>query len=446
MKKRIKFISVALALLFLLSSVMLGCSTNPATTTEDTSATTDATTTEPESTSTETESAVTEPVTLSVYSDASDDSIKGALTQIVADFEAAYPNIKIDLNFPGTDYENIMKVKMASNSLPDVFDTHGWAIARYGEYLADLRDCPWATELTDSAKSVVTDADGKVYCLPMITAMDGILYNADMFEEYGIAVPQTMDELTAAAETIKEATNGACEPFFMSAVDSVTIAQFLDIMSTPLLISPDTNYASQLKDGTFDWSNWSKLPETLLEWQSKGLINSDVLTAKASDLVERFATGKICFSAYFLSLADAVTSVNPDMHVGIMPVPAFDESDTPSFSGGERYTMGIWKDTTHMDEAKIFVNFVAQPEELALLVTASKEPAGIKNVTVDNDYQVYFDQYASTRVFPYFDREYLENGMWDVMSKNGAELIAGQITASDFCEIMKSENDRLAGN
>lgn len=443
MKKSIRFVCIALAFAFVFSSMLLGCASAATPAAADTSVATEA----PSAAETAAaEATPAEDVTLSVYSDASDDAIKAALTQIVSDFEAAYPNIKIDLNFPGTDYENIMKVKMASNSMPDVFDTHGWAIARYGEYLADLRDCPWASELTDSAKAVVTDADGKVYCLPMITAMDGILYNADMFEQYGIEVPQTMDELTAAAEKIKQESNGTCEPFFMSAVDSVTIAQFLDIMSTPLLVSPETNYASQLKDGTFDWSNWSKLPETLLEWQSKGLINSDVLTAKASDLVDRFATGKICFSAYFLSLADAVKSVNPDMHMGIMPVPAFDANDTPSFSGGERYTMGVWKDTTHMDEAKTFVNFVAQSSELSLLVAASKEPAGIKNVSVDNEYQEYFDKYASTRVFPYFDREYLQNGMWDVMSKNGAELIAGQITASDFCNVMKSENDRLAGN
>lgn len=438
MKKGMGLTETALAFTLCFSVMMSGCSNNSTKVSGGSDST--------GSSSVSAENNSVDGVTLSVYSDATDETIKTALKQIVSDYNVKYPNSTIDLNFPGTDYENIMKVKMSSKSLPDVFDTHGWAKARYGEYLADLKDCPWVSDLSESTKSVVTDSSGKVYCLPMITAMDGIIYNADILEKYNIAVPKTMDELTTAAETIKEKTNGSCEPFFMSAVDSVTIAQFLDIMSTPLLISPQKNYAAELKNGTFDWSNWTELPQTLIDWKNKGLINSDMLTAKASDLVQRLATEKTCFSAYFLSIADAVKAVNSNVHLGIMPVPAFDANDTPSFSGGERYTMGIWKDTKHMDAAKTFVNFVAQPAELANLVAAAKEPAGIKNVKADNEYQTYFDKYADTRIFSYFDREYLQNGMWDVMSKNGAELIAGQITPSQFSDTMKSENERLASN
>jgi raffinose/stachyose/melibiose transport system substrate-binding protein len=383
--------------------------------------------------------------TLSVYSSATDEPVQTALKKIISDFEAKNSNIKIDLNFPGSDYENILKVKMASNTLPDVFDTHGWAQIRYGKYLADLKDCSWASNLTDTIKDVVTDSSGKVYVLPMVTAMDGLIYNADMLKKYNIAVPKTIDELTAAAVKIKAETNGTCTPFFMSGVDSWTIAQYFDVLSTPLLISPSKNYKTELLNNTFDWDNWTKLPEVISDWMSKGLINSDVLTAKNSDLAQRLATGKTCFDAYFLTCADQVKAINPDMNLGIMPCPAFDSSDTPSFSGGERYTMGIWKDTKNMDACKTLLDFVAQPSELSYMVAAAKEPSGIKDVKADNEFQTYFDQYSSSRVFPYFDRVYIQNGMWDVMSKNGAKLLAGQITPSEFSSTMKSENDRLAG-
>ncbi|MDI5788653.1 hypothetical protein PO124_10375 [Bacillus licheniformis] len=29
--------------------------------------------------------------------------------------------------------------QMAANDMPDLFDTHGWAKIRYGEYTADLK-------------------------------------------------------------------------------------------------------------------------------------------------------------------------------------------------------------------------------------------------------------------------------------------------------------------
>ena len=40
----------------------------------------------------------------------------------------AETGIKVEFSAPGDTYEEMMKTKMASNDLPDVFDTHGWAV------------------------------------------------------------------------------------------------------------------------------------------------------------------------------------------------------------------------------------------------------------------------------------------------------------------------------
>lgn len=430
MRKSAKVVSVALAFLTGCSTLLIGCSGKNASST---------------SASPSSASSAAASGKLSVYSSANDEPVENALKKVVSNFETENKGIKIDLNFPGSDYENILKVRMASNTLPDVFDTHGWAKVRYGKYLADLKDLPWASNLTDTIKDVITDSSGKVYCLPMVTAMDGFIYNADILKKYNIEVPKTVDQLTAAAVEIKQKSNGSISPFFMSGVDSWTIGQYIDVLSTPLTISPAKNYKKELLNNTFDWNNWTKLPQVMADWKNKGLINSDVLTAKNSDLPQRLANGKVCFDAYFLTCADQVKSINPDVHLGIMPTPTFDASDSPSFSGGERYTMGIWKDTKSMDTAKTFVNFVAQPSQLTYLVGAAKEPSGIKDVKADNEFQKYFDQYASSRVFSYWDRDYIQNGMWDIMCKSGTKLIAGQETPDQFSKTMKNENDRLAG-
>ena len=57
----------------------------------------------------------------------------------------ANPDIKVEFSAPGADYEKLMKIKMAANDMPDVFSTHGWAKVRYGDFLLDLRDQPWAS-------------------------------------------------------------------------------------------------------------------------------------------------------------------------------------------------------------------------------------------------------------------------------------------------------------
>src|SRR5262249_42494633 len=103
-------------------------------------------------------------ITLTVSTNQIGDQAK-VLQDIAQKFMQQNPNIKVDFSAPGAEYENIMKVKMASRKLPDVFATHGWAIIRYGPFLADLRDQPWVGKLAPTIKSVITDSNGKVYAL-----------------------------------------------------------------------------------------------------------------------------------------------------------------------------------------------------------------------------------------------------------------------------------------
>jgi len=382
-------------------------------------------------------------IKLSVYSTISVSTTQELMRSIASDFMKENPNIEVEFQFPGSEYENILKVKMAANDLPDVFDTHGWAKIRYGNYLADLRDEPWAANLTDTIKPVVSDEDGKVYALVMSEAKDGISYNADILEKYNIEPPTTYEELMAAAEKIKTESNGEISPFFMSGIDNGMIGGYLDQFATSYYISPQENDAQALLDGTFDWNKWTPLAESLLEMKKKGYINTDVLTAKRSDLPQRFAQGKIAFVMGAPTFADDVHQINPDVKIGLMPVPSVVSGDAQTFSGGERYTMGAWKDGKHLEEAKKLIAFYAKPENMSKIANATKLPPGLKDIATDHEFSEYYEKYQDIRVFPYFDRVYLPNGMWDVMCKTGTELLAGSVTPQQFSEKMKQEVERL---
>ncbi|CAK4836542.1 unnamed protein product [Aphanomyces euteiches] len=384
-----------------------------------------------------------ENVTLTVDMNISAAAVQEVYNAIAKDFEAANPNIKVDLQFPG-QYESVLKVKMAANELPDVFDTHGWAIIRYGKYLMDLKDESWAPQMTDTIKNVVTDKDGKVYVLPISEAKDGISYNVNILKKYNIEVPKTYDELIAAAVKIKTESNGEISPFYFSGVDNWTVGAHINLFANSQLIAPKENSASALIDGTFDWSNWTPLAKQFKEMHDKGLMNKDAITAKYSDLPKLFATDKVAFFDGSPSFADDAYKVNKDVKIGIMPVPSTVAGDEPNFSGGERDTMGVWKDTKHPDEAKKLLAFFAKNENMVKIANVVKLPAGLKDVKATHEFAAYYDQYASVRVLPFFDRVYLPSGMWDVMCNSGIELIAGHITAEKYSTAMKDNVARLS--
>jgi len=366
------------------------------------------------------------------------------LEQIARKFEQENPDIKVDFSAPGADYEKLMKIKMAANDMPDVFSTHGWAKIRYGEFLLDLKDQPWAAELDSAIQPAVTDETGKVYVLPMDQEKTGPAFNADVLQEYGVEVPLTWADFMAACETIKTKSNGEVACVHMGGADSWPVGQYYDFFSTALAISPTPNDEAALLDGTYDWTKYTVLSQNLLDLKTNGYLNADALTAKYTDSAAALAEGKAAFGFYGPFICEEALKTNPNFNCGVMPIPSLAEGDKPTFAGGELTTWGVWKDSKHADAAITFVDFFAQPENVKAVAESNKVPAGLTGVDVDAGYLTqYYTQYSDLRTFTYFDRIYLPNGMWDVLCKNGQDVLAGGITPEQATDNIAKEYARL---
>jgi raffinose/stachyose/melibiose transport system substrate-binding protein len=368
------------------------------------------------------------------------------LQTIVNEFMDENPDIKVEFSAPGQEYENQMRVMMAANDLPDVFSTHGWAKIRYGEFLLDLSGEEWVSRIAPPMAPIVTDEAGKVYVLPLDQDMAMPVFNADILEEYAIEVPTTWDELLAACDTLVEQSGGDIIPIHVGGGDGWPIGHMVDLLSNPLLTTAEENYGAALIDGSFDWDNFNPMGEFLLELQDHECFNVDVITAKYSDSATAFAEGRVAFGFYGPFLIEEARKTNPDLKAGLMPVPAAVEGDTPSFSGGEKTTLGIWKDSDHIEEARLLLNYFAQAENVARVAESNKLPAGLTDVEVDlGDLGPYFAMYADTRIFPYFDRVYLPNGMWEPLYSGAQELLSGASSPEDYSELLSDEYQRLLG-
>lgn len=384
-------------------------------------------------------------VELSLYSTMQYDNEKKVFDEVIADFEEENPNIEIDANYPGHDYEELLRVKMGANDMPDLFDTHGWATSRYNEYTEDLQDMDWADDLAPELEPIITDDDGKLSTYPLNQAKDGILFNENILDEYGIEPPETFDEFMDALYTVKDKSDGDVVPLWIAGKDAENFAQYFDQFATPLLVTDDEeNYQDELLEGSFDWSNYTFLPEKLKEMQDEDLLNEDALTADQSQAVQLFSEGDIAFSVMGGTVGTDVTEANPDVKLGIIPMPAIHDGDDPSWIGGERYTMSAWKDSDHKEEAKQFIDYISQPENAEKIAESTSYPGALTNADVDNYYNKYYDDlFEDVPLEPYFDREYLPEGMFDVLGNTGQDLISDNLTPEQVSEEMKDEYNRL---
>lgn len=141
-----------------------------------------------------------------------------AYKKVIADFERE-TGVSVVLDEYGNDYESTMKTRMASNDLPDIFETHGWSLIRYKEYLTDLSGEPWAADLNKAALGVIQDTDGKLYTLMTTGSCLGTAVNMDVCEAAGVDPweIETWEDFNAACDKIKGAGYTPIANYFTSA-------------------------------------------------------------------------------------------------------------------------------------------------------------------------------------------------------------------------------------
>lgn len=337
--------------------------------------------------------------------------------------------IGVEAVMPGSNFSDIMKTRMASNQLPDVWTTHGWAVARYAEYLSPLNEFSFAEHISPSIEEQITDAEGNLYTLPVDMDLTGIIYNANVLEEAGIKVDDllTWDDFEAACDQIKAAGK---TPIQLGGKDNYTIGNMMDFVAPTLITNENEDAQQALLNGGFDWEQWNIVVEKIDSWRQSGYFNTDAVTADYMTGIKALAAEK---AAFMFTAASGITETyvqNPDTEMGFMPLPAREEGLKRSLMTGEHFAVGMSKTTEHPEEVKAFMEFLAREDICSYLATKCGMPSGLDNVKSDTGRLApYYDKYSadsSILNIPYFDRKYLPSGMWNDLCVTGATLLSGQ--------------------
>ncbi|HBR29763.1 MAG TPA: hypothetical protein DD789_10060, partial [Firmicutes bacterium] len=121
-------------------------------------------------------------------------------------FSKKNPDISIKLTMIPNDNMVTLKARMASGDAPEIIQLQSYAavfeFAAAG-WLADLTNEPVMSKVVDGAKNAVT-YNGRMYALPMDLAGIGIIYNKEIFNQYGLKPPTTFRELQSVCSTLKK--------------------------------------------------------------------------------------------------------------------------------------------------------------------------------------------------------------------------------------------------
>jgi raffinose/stachyose/melibiose transport system substrate-binding protein len=140
-----------------------------------------------------------------------EDTVNLAMTQALADaYMAQHPDVTITIERRpgGTEGDNIVKTRLATGDMTDIFFYNSGSLLQAlnpAQTLVDLSDQPFIENIQESFLPTVSQGDA-IFGVPTGQAMGGgILYNKRVYEDLGLSVPLTWDEFVANNAAIAEA-------------------------------------------------------------------------------------------------------------------------------------------------------------------------------------------------------------------------------------------------
>lgn len=288
--------------------------------------------------------------------------------EMVKAFEAANPdiNIEIETRPGGGEGDNLIKTRLATGTMADVFRYNSGSLFQAinpQQFLVDLTNEPWQANVQDSFKQVVTAPDGTVRGAPGGAAMGGgIFYNKKIYEELGLAIPKSWDEFMANNEKIKAAGKVA------------VIQTYADTWTSQLFVLADY-YNVSAQDPTFaerytaGAAKYATEPaamrgfEKLQATHDAGFLNEDFAAAKYDDGIRMLLDGE---GAHYPMLTFATTAMVQSAPEKAGDIGFFAQPGDNAALNGLTVWMpdGIYipQTTANVDAAKKFVAFIASVE------------------------------------------------------------------------------------
>jgi raffinose/stachyose/melibiose transport system substrate-binding protein len=319
------------------------------------------------------------PVTLSllVGNDPATVALANGLTEA---FTESHPDITFDIEERpgGAEGDNVVKTRLATGEMNDVFIYNAGALLQAlnpAQTVMDLTDDPMLEDVNDEFTSTVTQND-RVYGVPFGTTFGGgILYNRQIYEDQGLSVPRTWDELAANNDRLLDAGVTPLGASFGTTWTSqvLVLADFYNVAQA------EPSFA---EDYTANRATYATTPaalrgfERLEEAHESGWWNEDYGSATYEDALRMLVDGEIAQYPMLTVALPALAELDPEAarNIGFFAQPGPD-ADSNGMTLWMPLAAYISADTEHPDEAREFLAFAASPEG-AEAANEATEPTG----------------------------------------------------------------------
>jgi multiple sugar transport system substrate-binding protein len=377
----------------------------------------------------------------------SDPAQKKAMEDLIADFEAAYPDIDVKFNL--YDHE-AFKVAMRNFLVSGAPDLITWNAGNRMKVFVDLglledvSDVWKAEGLYEKMPAVVSasSVDGKQYGVPYAYYAWGFYYRKDLFDKAGITeTPKTWDELLAVGAKLKAA---GITPVTIGTKDLWPTAGWFDFLNMRI---NGGEFHAQLMDGKVAYTD-ARVKKVFEKWSE---------LVKAGFFIENHPTYSFQEALPFMNqgqasmylLAPFIVSMFPEdvrAQVEWFPFPIIDPAvgiyeDAPTDS------FHIPKNAENKDDARLFLAFAAKADvQTKTAGTLDMLPPNVTASVKDDRFaKGGFEQLKQAKgIMQFYDRD-TDPALAKVGMEGFQEFMQNPDRIDDILARIEAERERIYG-
>ena len=363
-------------------------------------------------------------------------------------YEADHPGIKIELQWSSADMTKL-KAQFISGDAPEISQTWKYAFNEFVDagLVTDLTDFFEENGWTDDkiyagTKQWVAPMDQitadtcQVYGVPDFINTSVIFYNTDIFEQYGLEEPTTLDELIAVSQKLAE--NGVAPLAYPGAkTNIVDIMAKILCQTTPMSTLLDVYFGRE----TFMEPTFTTAGEVFQKLVEGGVYDPKFLSYDDDQAYTAFANGEAAMYAmhtgYNANLI-GIAQENPDFHFSIMKGIKFVDDPVTMYSATFGANWIIPTCCKYPEESKAVLAYLfgmdSATEAAANYGRITMFPEANKAITAPSTKVVVDNQMDTLSTDSFYLIDMMPSSVLDAMAAGMQEMVMGNMDVQGMLE------------
>lgn len=382
-------------------------------------------------------------VTLKMIESLTSPARTDVIKKMIASFESAYPNIKVELISPPLESaDNKISTMLAAKEDLDVLEVRDVTVKQFvtNKWIADLTSytSSWSSykDLNANSLAMANYIDQKPYYIPYGLYQKMLFYRKDWFDQKGLTPPKTWDDLNKAAKALTDPANNRFGYSFRGG--SGADGYIVDLLRDYNGKNVNTDDAMFLKSGAtiFSTPEAKQGMQLYVSLYKEGSPKDSVNWAFAEQ-VQGFVSGA---TAMLIQDPDTIDPVKQKLKEGTWATAPMPTGPT----GASHYKVGAagWGVTSyskHPKEAWKLIEFISSPEQNAVFTKVAgvipiHNSASVDKYFKEGAYKPYIDMANDTAHYiPYKpETDYKGFGEWrKIVQQDAQAVLLGQMSIDD---------------